>query len=217
MQHYKPLLRWFWVVIVLFFSIQMLRLILPYLTPPFPTDIDFLQTKQHVLSVTLWRWAFYVHISSSIFALLGGLTQFSSALFRRYPIVHRWVGKIYVFSILFLSAPSGFIMAFYANGGWRTQTAFVLLSVLWWGFTWYAYRAARRYDWRAHGTWMLRSYALSWSAVSLRIMQFLVGLLGLWDYQTAYLLAAWGGWIINLVFVELLLYLGFLRYALRRD
>ena len=164
------------------FSYLMWQLIAPYLVPPFHTDIDFLLTKQDVLHITAWRWAFYVHISTSLVTLLCGFTQFSRTILRQYTTLHRFVGTAYVFIILGFSAPSGFIMAFYANGGWRCQAAFLLLSVFWWVHTFLAYYFARQHNYAKHAAYMLRSYALTWSAVTLRLLQFAFGYWQWFDY-----------------------------------
>jgi uncharacterized membrane protein len=198
--------------VVLFFSIQMIQLSVQYLVPPFRTDIDFLLSKQDVLPLDAWRWAFYVHISTSLLTILSGLTQFSKTIYRQYAALHRIIGKIYVFTVLVLSAPSGFIMALYANGGNYTRPAFVVLSLLWWWFTWCAYQAARNGAYQRHARFMMRSYALTWSAVSLRVLQFFFGYTHILDYETAYLVAAYGGWLINLLIVESALKAGALRY-----
>jgi uncharacterized membrane protein len=194
------------------FSYLMLQLILPYLLPPFRTDIDFLLTKQDVLDISLWRWAFYAHISTSLVALLSGLTQFSRTIMRRYAAVHRTVGKAYIITVLGVSAPTGLVMAFYANGGWRCQIAFIALSIFWWVHTFLAYHFARKGDYRTHAAYMLRSYALTWSAVSLRLLQYAFGYLQWFDYADAYFVSAWLGWGGNWLLVETLLMLNVLQY-----
>src|SRR5687768_15945544 len=96
----------------LFFVFLMVRLTLPYLS--FRYDIDFLFTKQALLYNVWWRLAFYSHITSSVLVLFAGLLQFLPAILKHYPKIHRLLGKIYVFFILLVSAPSGFLMALYA-------------------------------------------------------------------------------------------------------
>jgi uncharacterized membrane protein len=191
------------------FSFMMFNIISPYLCAPYPTDIDFLLTKQDVLPITLWRYAFYVHISTSLLTLLSGLTQFSGYIYTKIPKIHRFVGKVYIIVLLFLSAPSGLIMSFYANGGIKTQSAFALLSILWWLFTYIAYRKIKNGEIEQHAAFMIRSYALTWSAITLRLMQFLFGEFQLVDFETAYLLSAWLGWSINLAIAEVFIRLNY--------
>lgn len=105
-----------------FFSFLMLQIILRYVT--FNTDVAFLQIKQDYINNHFWLGAFYIHVFSSLIALLAGFTQFSHVIRTRHPSIHRFVGRIYVFDILCITGPAGFIMAFYANGGLTSRLAF---------------------------------------------------------------------------------------------
>ena len=90
---FQILIKFILLGLILFFSYLMFNITYPYLIPPFPTDIDFLFTKQHVLYLDWWRWSFYLHISTSIFVLLAGLTQFSNVVLKQHPKLHRNIGK----------------------------------------------------------------------------------------------------------------------------
>lgn len=121
-----------------FFSFLMLKLSLPYLE--MKGDIDFLRTKENVYHIKYWRLSFYLHVFTGSFALIAGLTQFSSFLLRRYRLLHRSVGYTYVLVVVGISGPSGFIMGLHANGGLPARTSFVILAFLWILFTllaWY--------------------------------------------------------------------------------
>ncbi len=193
-------------ILISLFSYLMIAISYPYLIPPFPTNIDFLLTKQDVLSITIWRWAFYIHISTSVFVIIAGLTQFSRTLLRKRPKLHRQIGKLYLIVVLFISGPSGFVMALKANGGLNGQIAFTLLSILWMSFTYLAYHFVRKKEFRKHGNWMFRSYALSLSAVTLRLLIFGGGLLPFYvNYETLYVITAWLSWSLNLGIMEVLI------------
>ena len=111
---------------------------------------------------------FYVHIVSAGLALAAGPFQFAKALRRRYPRVHRWTGRTYVLSIAF-AAPSGLVMAFYSSAAFVGLFGFGTLSVLWAWTTWRGYRAVRARDIASHQAWMIRSFALSFAAPTLRL------------------------------------------------
>jgi Predicted membrane protein (DUF2306) len=183
-----------------FFWYLMLRIILPYTSGE--TDIDFLQTKQHIIHLSHYRWAFYLHIFSSLWLLGSGLTQFSSFLLKRYPSVHRWIGKVYIGIILFVSGPAALIMAYYANGDLIGQISFMTLSILWWWVTFRGYQAIRNEQIKAHGEWMIRSYALTFSAITLRIMQFYFATFTTIDSELAYQIIAFPSWILNILIAE---------------
>jgi hypothetical protein len=57
--------------------------------------------------------------------------------------LHKTFGKLYVILILLLSAPSGMVMALYANGGALTKLSFLILTPLWWYFTLKGYLTIR--------------------------------------------------------------------------
>lgn len=194
------------------FAFLMIRISYPYLVPPFPTNIDFLATKQDVLHIEPWKIAFYIHISSSFLVILAGLTQFSNTILKKYPRTHRNIGKLYVAVILFISGPSGMLMAFYANGGILGQIAFTTLSVLWITFTYLAYRYIRKGNVLEHGKWMFRSFALSLSAVTLRLLMFTIGILPFYvDFEIVYMINGWLSWTLNLGITEILIRKGILN------
>src|SRR6202007_3159636 len=110
-------------------SFLMLRIIFIYI--PVQTDAGFLQLKQSYINITSWRIAFFVHVFTSMFALIAGFTQFSKKILRNNPRLHRAFGYCYVIDILMVTGPAGLLMSFYANGGLSSRVAFVILSVLW--------------------------------------------------------------------------------------
>lgn len=198
-------------IILGLFAVLMMRISYPYLIPPFPTNIDFLATKQDVLHIKPWKIAFYIHISSSFLVILAGLTQFSNTILKKYPKTHRNIGKLYVAVILFVSGPSGLLMAFYANGGILGQIAFTTLSILWITFTYLAYHYIRKGNVFKHGKWMFRSFALSLSAVTLRLLMFLIGILPFYvDFEIVYVINGWLSWTLNLGITEILIRKGIL-------
>ena len=178
----------------------MVLLSLPYLA--FDDNVAFLRIKRSVVSIGWWKIAFYVHVLTSVFVLLAGFTQFSTRIIQHYPYVHRLVGRMYVIVILGLSGPAGFLLAIKANGGWSSQLAFSLLAVLWWIFTYLAWRKIVVRDVPAHRAFMLRSFALTLSAITLRAWKWLIVFLWAPPPMDTYRLVAWLGWIPNLLIVE---------------
>ena len=87
-----------WIAFISLFSWLMIDLTLPYLT--FAYDVDFLLTKQNIIHLKHWRYAFNFHILFSIFSLLAGLTQFSQYILTKHKKLHRVMGYIYVIDVL---------------------------------------------------------------------------------------------------------------------
>jgi hypothetical protein len=196
------------------FAALMLTKTLPYYT--FEKGIHFLTTKSDETNDNPWfRLGFYVHITTSLVVLILGLLQWLPVVARRGPRLHRWLGYGYVVGILALAAPSGLVLARFANGGLAAQVGFSLQCVVWWGSTWAAYRAARHQQWPQHVAWLVRSYAVTLAALALRGESYLL----YYAFHTkpieTYLTVTWLSWVGNLILAEVLLELGLGRYFLR--
>jgi len=200
----KNILKLFLLALLAFFSFLMLRIILLYI--PIQNDVAFLQLKQSYIHITEWRIAFFVHVFSSLLALLAGFTQFSKWLLKHKPRLHRTIGYSYVLNILMVTGPAGLLMSFYANGGITSRIAFVLLSVLWIGFTAIALYKAIKKDFKAHRIFMIRSYALTLSAITLRIWKVLLANYTDIPPMDRYRIIAWLGWVLNLLIAEWIIY-----------
>src|ERR1700761_9602845 len=178
----------------------MLRIIWVYI--PMQTDVAFLQLKQQYIHITEWRIAFFTHVFSSILVLFAGFTQFSKSLLRRNPKLHRILGYIYVIDILVVTGPAGFLMSFYANGGISSRIGFILLSVLWITTTALAWYYAVKKQFKLHLIYMIRSFALTLSAISLRIWKVVLAYCTHIPPMDRYRIIAWLGWGLNLIVAE---------------
>ena len=188
-------------VVYAYFFWLMLKLTWQYI--PVRSDVAFLMIKQTVVSrVGFYLPVFYLHVYSAIFVLLAGFTQFSLPLLRKYVVLHRILGRVYAFTVMFVAAPTGIIMGFYANGAWHTQFCFVLLGLLWFLFTLIGTIAIRRGQVVRHRAFMARSFALAVSAITLRAWKVVI----VYFFHTApmdtYQIIAWLGWIPNLLIAE---------------
>jgi len=183
-----------------FFSWLMLKIVLLY--TPMRLDIAFLQLKQQYIHIDAWRVSFFIHVFSSMFALMAGFSQFSKKLLHTKPILHRRLGYAYVINIMCITGPAGLVMSFYANGGLLSRIAFVMLSVLWMFFTATAVYKAIKKDFAAHRAFMIRSYALTLSALSLRMWKVLFAEFTNIGPMDRYRIIAWLGWGLNLLIAE---------------
>ena len=189
--------------VYLFFSIGiflMARIVAQYFS--FDPHVGFLAVKQDYLPIAIWRVAFYVHVFSSLFTLMAGVIQFSQYIQSNYPSLHRWVGRLYVVDVLILNTPAGLIMAIYANGHLPSKIAFTILVTLWFWFTLRAYQEVRKRNFKAHERFMTRSYALTFSAVTLRFWRMVLSSLFTINPTTLYMIDAWLGFVPNLLIAE---------------
>jgi hypothetical protein len=192
------------IVTYLFFCYLMLRITWQYI--PYQTDVAFLRIKQDYIGIAHWRYAFFIHVYTSMFTLLAGFTQFSNTLVRNYPRAHRFIGYVYICTIVLVAAPSGLVMGLYANGGLSSQIAFVLLAVLWLVSTLKAWQTAVNKQFKQHRQWMIRSFALTLSALTLRAWKFSIMNMADWPPMDVYRFVAWWGWVFNLAVAEWYLY-----------
>lgn len=190
-------------LVFVYLSYLMLILTLPYLS--LDNTVAFLRSKQAIIHLDYWRVAFYVHVFSSIFILLIGFVQFFRFSNTSHLSWHRFLGKIYIFLILFLSGPAGLIMAFYANGGWIAQIGFIILALGWLVFTYLAYVHILNKRIGKHRNFMIRSYAFTLSAITLRAWMYLFSWMNI-DYELSYIIVAWLAWMPNWSVAELIIY-----------
>jgi len=146
-----------------------------------------------------YQWAFYAHILSGPFALINGLILLSDSVRRRFPKWHRRLGRVQVACVLFLVAPSGLWMAWYAETGAIAAVGFAALATVTAICVAKGWRAATQQRFGAHRRWMLRCYVLLCSAVVLRVIGGLAGVLGI---EGTYPFAAWLSWLLPLFILE---------------
>jgi uncharacterized membrane protein len=173
---------------------------LTYYVPNF--ERGFLSDKQTIFTQTIYPYFFYGHISISSIILLLGIFQFSKKFRANYLNTHRLLGKAYIALVLFISAPSAFVMGVYATGNWGIKGGFVIASILWWWFTYKAYLEVRKGNITAHQRYMQRSYIISLLAVFLRVYYYLLIAIFNVDSEHVYLFVVYASWLPNLFVFE---------------
>jgi len=158
---------------------------------------------------TLFREKYATHLpvilahgAAAIAALVIGPAQFVPALRRRWPRIHRVLGRAYMLAIL-VAAPTGLLMGTMAEGGAVARAAFCSMATLWLATALLAFDTARKRRIPEHRAWMIRNYALTFGAVTLRVYLNALQSAGL-DFETIYPWVAWAAWVPNLVVAELL-------------
>jgi hypothetical protein len=144
-----------------------------------------------------------LHVIGGVTALLVAPLQFVRRIRNRWPAFHRGTGLAYVAACA-IGAPAGFMLALGTVAGPVASVGFAIPALLWPVFTWLGLRAALERRFGAHREWMLRSYAITATAITLRLMLPASALLGL-DFFPAYRVIAWLAWLTNLALVEYLI------------
>ena len=149
-----------------------------------------------------YRWAFYAHIVTGPVALLAGLLLVSERLRRRWPAVHRALGKLQIALVALVVAPSGAWMAWYAQSGGVAGLGFFLLAVATAGCAVMGWRSALQRRFVEHRRWMWRCFLLLCSAVVVRLVGGVATVMGL-DADWVYPLTAWVSWLGPLAAFEI--------------
>mgnify|MGYP000321370879 CR=1 FL=1 len=158
-----------------------------------------------------------VHIvGSTLYAILGAF-QFAPNLRRRKTHWHRFIGK-------WILVPSGIAVAL--SGLWMNQFyqlpeidgEFLYIQRIIFGSAMFlsialGYFAVRRKDYKSHGNWMMRAYAIGLGAGT-QVFTHLPWILFFGEpneFTRAFLMLA--GWVINLAVVEWIIYKQRIRHT----
>jgi hypothetical protein len=181
-----------------------LVLVAPYLS----LDID---DSRLDVSGTVHYAVLVAHIFTAAVALVLGPLQFVATIRARRRL-HRAIGRVYLLAGVVPSAVTVVPVAVW-SGRLLTQTGLTTAAVLWLVTGGLAYRAARRRDFGTHREWMLRNYALTFLAVTARILVPLLLLAripfagesagSIAEHASAMIpVGQTAGWIVNLIVVE---------------
>src|ERR1044071_5190237 len=195
-----------WLVFIVA-TIFALVLVLPYLS----LDIGDSRVE---MTGRLHYYVLVAHIFPATGALVLGPLQFVPKIRARRRI-HRTIGRTYLLAGVLPSALATIPVALW-SGRLTTQIGLITAAVLWLITGGLAYRAARRRDFVNHRNWMMRNYALTFLAVTSRILV-PVMLLAQIPFGTVEAGAIGGkatsmipigqtlGWIVNLAVVEVVI------------
>lgn len=152
-------------------------------------------------------WLF-VHIAGAATALLVGPLQFVPRLRARRPL-HRWIGRTYMIGCL-IGGAGGLLAAFGSTAGPVATAGFGGLAAAWIIANVQGWRMARAMRFGEHRAWMIRSFALTFAAVTLRLYLPLIFLTGV-SFVDGYRAISFLCWVPNLALAEL-----YLRGAFQR-
>ena len=126
---------------------------------------DYPMYHKYRLQVIADRHFLIPHTICGTVALLAGPVQFSSRLRQRYLKLHRLLGRMYVFSV-FVGAFTGIALAAGRPGLPGTS----MQAAAWIVCTTAAFITARNRQIVQHRQWMARSYAVTFTFVSSRVL-----------------------------------------------
>ena len=186
----------------------------PYIT--FNSENFNNATKRYATESTLRYVGLFVHAFAGGIALLIGPFQFLDGFRKRRPVVHRWMGRLYLVSIL-IGGLSAFIIAPGMISGLVGEVGLMSLAILWFWTGWNAYSSIRKGDVKSHREWMIRSFALTFAAATLRLwlgtliatqLPFLqTKYAGDFDalFVEVYRVVMWLCWVPNIIIAEMII------------
>jgi len=142
-----------------------------------------------------------IHVGGAVTALVVGSMQFLPRLRRKASPPHRWTGRVYVVACL-VGGVAGLVLAPGSFAGPIASAGFGGLALLWIGVTIMGWRAATQGRFADHRRWMIRSWALTLAAVTLRLYLPLVMILDL-PFLPWYRAISFLAWVPNLIAAEL--------------
>jgi uncharacterized membrane protein len=144
-----------------------------------------------------------LHAATASTAQLLGPFQFIGSLRSRRPAIHRLIGRIYVSACL-LGGLTALPLVFGPTSGPISSLGFGGLALLWLWTTLTAWRHATQRNFVAHRQWMVRSFALTCSAVTLRLYLGVLMLLPV-EFEIGYRAISFLCWVPNILVAEWLI------------
>ena len=192
----------FWVPVT-GLSLLLIYNTLPYFS--FNKDLSFIEERSFLFKSDFYNTCFYIHIFAGSLCILMALIQFSRYILKKSKAIHRISGKIYVSVVLFLGAPTGLYMSFFAKGSFWERALFLFMACFWFITTLYGLSTIHKRNIIAHKVWMMRSYAMAMTAVTFRLYHIIFYLLD-WGHLENYELSLWLSVIGNMLFAEWIIY-----------
>jgi hypothetical protein len=171
----------------------------------FDPTYGFLRLKEDAIATGWYLPFYYAHVLTGGVILAAGFLQFSNRIRRNWKSIHRTAGYIYVIGILFLAAPGGMVMSFFINRGPLVLLSFVIQCSLWIYFTTTAFQLIKKGRVEEHRRWMIRSFALTLAAITLRIYIFAASWIIDLNQPAVYAAIALCSWIPNFLIAELII------------
>ena len=147
-----------------------------------------------------WLW---IHAGFAATALITGPWQFIPRLRARWPRVHRVLGRVYVGSCL-IGGVAGLMLATGSSAGPIARAGFGMLALVWIPINANGWRLAMAGRYAEHRQWMIRSFAVTFGAVLLRVYLPAAQAMG-FEFMPAYRAISWLSWVPNLIVAELYL------------
>jgi hypothetical protein len=187
---------WLWMVLLVDVIANAISSFIVFALPYLRYDPEFL--ARFAVQQRFWLIS---HIAGGSIALVLGPFQLWMGINRRFMWIHRKTGMLYLLSVA-ISSIGGFYLAATTRRGPVFGSALASLNLAWIISTGLAYVAIWRRIIIQHQEWMIRSYVLTFSFVTFRMI---VGTLNFFemDHRTEHVnVASWLSWVVPLMLTE---------------
>ena len=151
---------WTFAILSFLIALSSLRGVIAPLDMVMPNMAHFLDSAP---------WRLWGHILGGPLALALAPLQLSGRMRRRWPRLHRWSGRLYGATVL-VAGVAGMTLAPTSEASNFARVGFGVLGALWLVTTFKGIWLAMRGDLAGHRWWMERSIALTFAAVTLRLI-----------------------------------------------
>jgi uncharacterized membrane protein len=111
-----------------------------------------------------------VHLALAVIVHFFGPLQLVPAVRKKYPKFHRWTGRVFVLSVVLVTAAGVYMLIVREIGAWTLRAGFMLQGALILGFAWQAVRHARQRKFATHMQWATRLFLAASAVWFFRVM-----------------------------------------------
>jgi Predicted membrane protein (DUF2306) len=144
------------------------------------------------------------HVIAGIVALLSGPAQLWLGINTITGLVHRILGVIYLTAVA-VSGMAALYLAVHTDFGWVFGMGFITMTSAWWISTALAVIAICLHRVEQHREWMIRSYVLTFSFVTFRVLEVVLDTAKLGTIVERKAAASWMALTISLLLTECIL------------
>lgn len=187
---------------ILFWAVLVSIIVLVWVTPILLTLGTDLPSPRNLHTNALRRAEMALHALAGVIALMIGPWQLLASIRAARPALHRWLGRVYV--VVAIASGTSSLVLQPKIAGFGGGYVLMVMGALWVVTTVLGLATILRGDVAAHRRWMLRSYALAWGAVSIRLFERLLTFLAV-PSGYKYPAILWLALLSNVVAAEIVL------------
>jgi uncharacterized membrane protein len=167
-----------------------------------PGSAEYREAERQVAAVTS-RFNAYpkttlAHVLPGILLLSLAPLQFSTRIRTKYPVLHRWSGRVLLTAAVLVGLSGLFFGALVPYAGLSEAVPSAVFGLFFLLATVQAFRAIRRRDLTRHREWVIRLVALAMGVGTIRLVGVGLVAIGVTEVPQIVGLSFWSGWLLTL-------------------